>query len=556
MEILLAYKAHARGARDPYTSLLPVGLGYLNAILRQEGHRSKVANFSHATWREIRDRLAEAPPSILGVSQFTHNRFESIRLARLVKEVNPSCCVVFGGPHATHRFHEILVSEQSVDVVVVGEGEHTFCELARCLARQGMNALGSVQGIAFRKGSSVLTTPPRAPLDDLDSLPLPAACLDDAFGVDPCRQLEFLVTSRGCPASCRFCSSPKFWGKAVRFRSPRSIVDEIKFIRDRYGLLYFSVRDDTFTADRKRVLEFCRLLLREKVYILWNCQSRVTAVDEEILFWMKRAGCECVQFGVESGSVRVLRTLGKGISLEQIKRAAEITRRAGIHLSLYLMTGIPGETAQDVEATLSLLDTIKPSDGQVSPLAYYPGTVLFEQGVRSGAIGGDVFEKVKREAVYVRSDPFVARSVQMIISKLGHGAERTQFTRAEFLAQKKALGYCHATNIMSGEMYEAVSQWRRAESEYREIVDREPENPWGWLLLGELYAGRGDSVRARPAFEKLIGLVPSHAPAFANLGELYRIEGDAATALEYYRRALIRDPNEKTARAGIRRIKA
>ena len=554
MQILLAYKAHGGGARDPFASLLPVGLASINAFLRKEGYRSRLANFSRYTWREITGIIAANPPSILGISQFTHNRFDSLKLARLAKEINPSCFVVLGGPHATHRFREVLSQQDSVDAVVLGEGEETFCELVRCLQQGGGSEPDSVRGIAYRRAGSLAVTPPREPLADLDALPFPAACFDDAIGVDIHRQLEYLITSRGCPASCRFCSSPRFWGKTLRFRSPQSIVDEIKFIRDRYGLIYFSIRDDTFTADRKRVIDFCRLLLQEKVYILWYCQSRVSAVDEEILFWMKRAGCECIQFGVESGSSKVLRALGKSITAEQVRKAAECTRRAGIHLSLYLMTGIPGETEEDVHETLVLLDTVKASDGQVSPLVYYPGTALFEKGVSSGAVGPDVFESDKREAFLVRSDYFVEDSTKALLAKLTRVAELTRFTRADYLAQKKALNYCHATNIMAGETYESESKWRKAEAEYHEITIREPANPWGWLMLGELYAREGNVIHARQAFSKVLQAVPAHAPAYSCLGELSRLEGDYTTARELYRKALTIDPFERTAREGIESI--
>ena len=288
--------------------------------------------------------------------------------------------MVFGGPHATHRAREILAANRAVDAVVLGEGEETFLELAGYLAA-GNTSLENIRGLALRRGNDVLLTPSREPLADLDNLPLPAAYYDNSFAVDPRRQLEFIITSRGCPAACRFCSSPRFWGKTLRFRSPQSIVDEIRFIRDKYGLLYFSMRDDTFTADRERVMAFCRLLLREKIYILWNCQSRVNAVDAEMLLMMKRAGCECVQFGVESGSRSVLKELGKSITPEQVKAAALAVRQAGINLSIYLITGVPGETEEDLKATCRLIEEIKPSDGQISPLAYYPGTALFEKGV-------------------------------------------------------------------------------------------------------------------------------------------------------------------------------
>jgi tetratricopeptide (TPR) repeat protein len=332
------------------------------------------------------------------------------------------------------------------------------------------------------------------------------------------------------------------------------MVEEIRFIRDHYGLLYFSIRDDTFTADRGRVLEFCRLLLQEKLYILWNCQSRVNAVDEEILFWMKRAGCECIQFGVESASPKVLKFLGKGITPDQVKRAAWATRRVGLNLSVYLISGVPGETEDDLNKTLALLAGIKAHDGQVSPLAYYPGTRIFENGVNSGAVAADLFETDQREALYVRSDPSVARSTKALLARLTSTAEKNAFSPADFSTQKKLLGYCYATNIMAGEQYESVAKWGKAEAEYREIIVREPENPWGLLLIGELYARNGNFAGARQAFEALIRLVPAHAMGYSCLGELYRISGDYRSAGEFYRQALNLDPFEKSAGEGLELI--
>ena len=507
MRILLAYKAHAAGAADPYTSLLPVGLGYINAVLRTHGYCSRIANLSKSGWKEIEGLLKSERPDILGISQFTHNRFESLKLATIAKKVEPACFVVFGGPHATHRAREILAANRAVDAVVLGEGEETFLELAGYLAT-GKTSLENIRGIAVRRGNDVLMTPSRAPRADLDNLPLPAAYYDNSFAVDPRRQLEFIITSRGCPAACRFCSSPRFWGKTLRFRSPQSIVDEIRFIRDKYGLLYFSLRDDTFTADRERVMAFCRLLLREKIYILWNCQSRVNAVDAEMLLMMKRAGCECVQFGVESGSRSVLKALGKNITPEQVKAAALAVRRAGINLSVYLITGVPGETEEDLKATCRLIEEIKPADGQISPLAYYPGTALFEKGVVSGAVRGDIFESTENPALFVRDDPAVADSTKALLAKLERVARKSRFTAEEFRAQKSVLGYCHATNVLAGEFFENAGRWRLAEAEYREIVEREPANPWGWLMLGELYAGMEIIDKAKAAFAELLRLVP------------------------------------------------
>jgi anaerobic magnesium-protoporphyrin IX monomethyl ester cyclase len=553
VRILLAYKANAAGAADPYTSLLPVGLGYINAVLGTAGLRSVIANLSNSGWKEIESLLKAERPDILGVSQFTHNRFESLRLAALAKKLNPRCFVVFGGPHATHRYTEILARHRTVDAVVTGEGEETFLELAGCLMKG--TPLEQVRGIALRTGNEIVRTLPREPLVNLDALPIPAAFYATAIGVDLHRQLEFIITSRGCPAACHFCSSPRFWGKTLRFRSPQSIIDEIRFIRDRYGLLYFSLRDDTFTADRERVMEFCRLLLRQKLYILWNCQSRVNAVDEEMLRWMKKAGCECVQFGVESGSCRILQELGKRITLEQVRRAALATRRAGINLSIYLINGVPGETADDLQATLRLIEEIKPNDGQVSPLVYYPGTALYEKGVNSGTVREDLFEAERSAAFYVRDDPFVAHSTRALLKKLHEVAARNRFTAEQFRIQKKLVGYCHTTNILAGDFYEHTGRWGLAEAEYREIVEREPANPWGWLTLGEFYGRVGVVDRSRQAFEQLLRLVPAHAPAYVHLGELQRLTGARPEAKNMYAQALQLDPGNVAARKGLEAIR-
>lgn len=544
MRILLVSRPHPEGARDPFTSLMPTGLGYLNAILRENGFASSLANLSGASWHQVEELLRRERPAILGISVFTHNRFESLRVAALAKKVDPACLTVFGGPHATNDFESILTNHREVDAVVLGEGEETFLDLARTIAQGGRNLTG-LAGLAFRQGTKVYNAM-RPPVADLDALPPPAMHMDDAWGCDVRRQLEFIITSRGCPAACRFCSSPRFWGKALRFRSPRAMVDEILTIRDRYGLIYFSLRDDTFTVRKERVIEFCQLLLEEKIHILWNCQSRVNAVDEEMLIWMRRAGCECVQYGVESGSERVLAYLGKGVTAEQVRMAAGMTRRAGLNLSIYLITGVPGETCEDLQATLALINDILPHDGHVAPLAYYPGTALFNEAVREGKVKADLFERERGEALYVRSDPFVARSAETLLRALTRVGNKARFGPADFTAQRRLLGYCHGTNLAQGGWLEGKGDWGKAAALYGEIIERQPENSWGWLALGGLHGSRGDLVQAEKAFEQVVKIVPAHVPAYLALGDLRLEEGDRRGALQRYetaRRLSPRDPD-------------
>jgi tetratricopeptide (TPR) repeat protein len=245
-----------------------------------------------------------------------------------------------------------------------------------------------------------------------------------------------------------------------------------------------------------------------------------------MLLWMRRAGCDCIQYGIESGSTAILKTLGKRITGEQIVRAAESTRRAGIRLSIYLMTGIPGETEQDLGETLTLLGALRADDGQVSPLAYYPGTRLFNEAVERGDTPADLFERSPEEALYARSDPFVISSTQTLLKTIEKHAPDNFSRKRDLTAARRRTGYCHAGNVATGELLAEQGDYTGAEKQFREIVHQEPDNPWGWLLLGELWWETERPVEALEAFRRLAELVPAHLPAWEALAELNRVTGD------------------------------
>jgi anaerobic magnesium-protoporphyrin IX monomethyl ester cyclase len=549
MKILLAYKCHPEGAADLHTSLLPVGLLSLAALLQQRAYRVTLANFSGFSWDRVRQVLRQERPSVLGISQFTHNREESLKLARVAKELDSGCFVVLGGPHATHAGPELLAGHREVDAIVLGEGEETLDELVAALAAG--RDLQQVAGLVYRRGSELLRSGPRPAIADLDALPLPAAVEFPSIAVDFRRQLEFIITSRGCPASCLFCSSPLFWGRGVRFRSPGSVVDEVRLLREKYGLTYFSIRDDTFTADRERVLEICRLLEEARLGILWNCQSRVTAVDEEMLRAMKRAGCECIQFGVESGSPAVLKSLGKRIAPQQIESACAAVRRVGINLSVYLITGVPGEGEQDLQQTVQLIERIRPQDGQVSPLVYYPGTQLFAKAVRQGEVSADLFEQKRGEGFLVRRDAFVERSSRAVLKALNKAGGKARFSRADFDRQRALVGYSFVTEMLCGELLEEQGDWDDALALYRAMAHQEPLNPWGHLLQGGLLGRVGQLGAAMAAYREALRLVPRHLPAWQALGELALEQGKGTQAEKYFAQALELAPDDPASLEGV-----
>jgi radical SAM superfamily enzyme YgiQ (UPF0313 family) len=506
MKILLAYQSGLPHRRDPYITLVPTGLCYLHACLCEAGYESLLANFSAWQTSRIKQELLAFKPDFIGISQWTHNRHTSLELARICRTTLPKCRIVMGGGHATFCYEDILTEDSPVDIVILGEAENTLLELVA--AGSSESKWQSIAGMAFRRDGAIIVTPHRKSLDDLDRLPLPARYLDKSIGVDSELQSEFIVTARGCPSTCYFCSSPDFWGRKVRFRSPAAIVEEILYIRRKFGLIYFSIRDDTFTADRKRVLEFCALLKIREANILWNCQSRVTAIDEELVVAMKRSGCECIQLGIESGSPHILKRLGKNIKPPQIEHAAALIREIGVNLSIYLISDVPGETGEDIRQTIEIVRRIRPDDGYVSPLAYYPGTRLYKDAVAAGTASPRIFSDSRETALYATSAP--TKTAARLLKEL---TRNHQDDPERFKQQKKRLGYCYTTNVVAGEWHRQRGEYDKVEKELQEIITLQPDNPWGWFLLGDLFSEQGRTKKASECYDRVVSIVPQHGPS-------------------------------------------
>jgi radical SAM superfamily enzyme YgiQ (UPF0313 family) len=515
MTILLAYSSGTKlpDASTTFTDLLPIGLCSLHAVLRSAGIRSHLANLSGMDETQIIELFRRLSPDIFGFSQWTHNRHITLQLSRLAKQLYPQSLVIAGGGHATHQAESLLAAHPELDLIVAGEGETTLIDLIE--ARKSQRPFTDIPGLVLRQGQELIRTAARSRIKELDSLPYPSRYLHEATGVDLELQPQFISTSRGCPSACSFCASPSFWGRSVRTRSPASVVDEFLFLKNQLGMLYLSLRDDTFTADRRRTIELCRLLLERKAGMFWNCQTRVETVDEEVLSWMKRAGCECVQLGVESGSPRILQQLGKRITPDQVKAACDAVHRAGLQLSVYLIAGVPGETDQDRQATQLLLQQIRPHDLQVAPLAYYPGTSLFSDALRHHTVDPDLFVHERHDALLALPDGN-QRAARLLRSGDGLAPRLTMHAIKQ---QKARLGYCAVTCLQAGDYHLQRGDWQRAEQEYREITKHDPEHPWGWLLLAELYDQLGQRQQARSCYRKVVRLVPHHRQSLRALAE-------------------------------------
>ena len=472
MKVLLAYLCHYKDRHDYFMSKMPVGIVSIAAYLEKQRFNVTLANFSQMGYRKALHEISQIKPAVLGLSLFTHNRIDTLKLIKAVKKALPRTLIVIGGPHATFLADEIIGRYSEVDYIIAGEGEKSFSILLKRIAR------------GEKTDRKIISS---EMVEDLDTLPSPGNYSGTLIGIEPTEQFSFIITSRGCVHRCVFCSSPRFWKRMVRYRSPEHIVKEIKYLYEKYGIIYFSIRDDNFTLCKERVLKFAKLLQDSQLYIMWNCQARVDTIDEEMLIAMKRAGLEHIQYGVESGSEKVLRLYNKYSSIEKIKKAAAITRRVGVYLSIYLMTGMEGEEQGDTNKTKNLIKKICPNDGIVSPVALYPGTRLYEQVKKKDEIGDDVWFDKMDSGIYLRSDKKVHQWMTELILELDRIKYLSRYREKDYKLHRQVAGTeCWVTDILEGDYQFEKERYREAKKSYQRIINNHPQNPWGYLRMKKL----------------------------------------------------------------------
>lgn len=357
----------------------PLGLGYIAAALRRRGVKVELVDCTFMNFRHAVERVKRAKPQIVGFYSMFSMKKTTLELARAIKNVGlDGCLFVVGGPLPSWAPESFL---GTFDVVAAGEGEQTMIELADCVG-QG-KAFAGVKGLVFREGKRIVNTGPRQFIENLDSLAFPTRDLFDNAAYKKYYLDHFgytttsMITSRGCPFSCDFCSRPIF-GADMRTRSVGNIVDEVKEIAALgYERVWFA--DDCFTLNRNHLLDVCGEIVRRGVKVGWECLSRVDTMDAQVAEGMKRAGCIGVFFGIESGNDSVLGIMKKKITTAQAKRAVYVAKAAGLKVGAFFIVGYPGESNRTV------LDTVRFASGL--PLDYLsftlpypiPGTPLYER---------------------------------------------------------------------------------------------------------------------------------------------------------------------------------
>lgn len=377
---------HAKllGRRIPYT-FLP-----LAAYLLKYGHRVRIIDTQVEQHQDVNLKDYD----VVGITTLTGPQIKNaLNLAQYVKESMPAMPVVFGGVHPTLTARQ-AIQNKLIDVICLGEGEQTFVDLVNALDNK--MPLSGVKGIIFKNDGQVVETPRRdfIDLNDIPMLPYHLLKLDRyvEFSSHPYR--FYMETSRGCPHRCAFCYAQRMHNRKWRAKSAERVLDEIEYLVKTYKVDEVWFADDEPATSKKRFVDICNGLINRNLKVKWTIGLRCNygaKFEVEFFKLLKRAGCDTVFYGVESGSRKMLEIIRKDITVDQIVESVRRTKQAEINCSVNFITGVPGETEEDLASSFSLIDMLRsvyPAVHLVSANVYtpLPGTALLDLAVKNGFV--------------------------------------------------------------------------------------------------------------------------------------------------------------------------
>jgi len=372
----------------------PIGILSLAAVLEEKGIIPSVINLNELYYEYLRSEeyqkrktdfrtyvtshLESLSFDLFGFSTICSSYPLTLRIAREVKRTHPDATIILGGPQASVVDVQTLRAFPFIDFIVRGESEDTLPLLLDALS--GMSPWDNIPGITFRQGELVVRNPNAPVIADLDRLPMPAFHLYPQ--IKKCRYVP-LELGRGCPFACSFCTTNDFFRRKFRLKSPQKLIEQMRFIKQAYGVDTFDLIHDMFTVDRKRVVAFCEALLAAGEKFYWNCSARTDCIDEELIALMAKAGCRGIFFGIETGSTRMQQVINKKLDLSEAARMIKCTDKRRIRTAVSLIMGFPEETKEDLRNSLCFLadslrfDYAEPQLHLLAPLAETPIHALY-----------------------------------------------------------------------------------------------------------------------------------------------------------------------------------
>jgi anaerobic magnesium-protoporphyrin IX monomethyl ester cyclase len=377
LEILLVnpnYRSDVFGQNNH----LPVGLGYISRMLQINNFSYQVVDLNFQNPREAYDIIDKKKPKFIGISMMSYCVDGAYGFIEEAKRLEPSLKVVVGGPHVIAAGESLFSECNAIDIACIGEGEDAIIELLRG------NPLPTIRGIYYRKGNDIIATQKRAFTQNTDHLPFPTY---DGFQLEKYNGRMVLASSRGCPHKCTFCGASRFLGKIWRKRKPEGMLEELLYW---YGKGYreFVFEDSLFSADKKRIIAFCEMLIARDLNVQIDVDgARADDLNREVLGKMKEANFRSITFGVESAANHVLDAFKKGESIEQIYDTISIADELGFQIGMFFILGGPGETIEDARKSFAFsqrFENVK--HAHFFKLTPIPGTSYFDYALNAGLV--------------------------------------------------------------------------------------------------------------------------------------------------------------------------
>ena len=373
---------------QPVVTGLPLGIMYIAATLENNGYEVEIldtliadfkpqkvgdAKYYGMLWEKIKEEIKQGKPDIVGITcPFTAQIDNAIKVSEIVKDVDTEILTVVGGPHVSVKATQFLKDAKNVDIAVIGEGEYTMLDIMKLHEGETDINISKIQGIVYRKGDTVTLNPKRAFIKNLDELPFPAYHLVDMEKyLDPkrirYRATKYLreismITSRGCPFNCIFCSIHLHMGKVWRAHSKKYVIEHIEHVVNNYGVEHIHFEDDNLTLNMKRFEGILDGLIEKGVKFSWDTPNGIRSdrLTIDTLKKMKKTGCTNLTIGVESGDQFILdNVIDKHLRLEDIIKMAKMCKELNIPLTAFFVIGFPGEKKENMKRTMEFALMLK-----------------------------------------------------------------------------------------------------------------------------------------------------------------------------------------------------
>ena len=396
-------------------ALPPIGLMYVAASLEKAGFKVQMLDnyLMKKPINEVKDLITKINPQIVGITCGSATYPRCIETAKAIKQVNPDCTIVVGGWHASYKPDSLLANSE-IDYVVMGEGETAVTELASAIVTGNQTQAVAIAGVGCKRSGENIKNQPKF-IENMDELPYPARHLlplelyDRTIEYIDAKPADVMSISRGCVFNCGFCETRKLWGNICRSFSPKRVIGEIQDLQNRYGTKGIYFINDNFTLRKKETAELCNLMIENKLDLEWVCDTRVDLVNDELLALMNKAGCKTIWFGVESGSTRILKRIGRNTTPEQVETAFKLCRKNNIKTACSFMLGLPDETLKDMETSLKFAKKLSPDWCQFNTFIAYPDSKLYNELLEKGN-----YIKLDEFLLSVKTDEFDYNSLMAI----------------------------------------------------------------------------------------------------------------------------------------------